>query len=195
MTKPNLRGIVIVTCLSCFAGLAPHLAAQGHPDFRAVIQPRTVAISQGGISSFALTIDTPFPSKQFDLEFAGAPAGVTFAPSKALPGQTLVEIHAAPGVSAGAFPVVMTIYDHTTGSNDLYRTLQFLLRIQPVSLSAQAGTSSGPWEYTMATAASPQDLLAKANKLGSEHWEMVNTTQVLTDNRYQWVAFFKRLKQ
>lgn len=195
MTKIHWRVLLIVICIT---GCAPYLAAQGHPDFKAAMQQQTVAISQGGISSFTLNIDTPFPSKQFDLQFEGAPAGVTFGPSgttlplKAGLGQTLIEIHAAPNVSAGTFPIYLTIYDHTTGSNDLYRNVAFALRIQPVSLSAQAGLAAGPWEYTIATAMSPQELVTQANYLSSQRWEM---TQVLIDNLSQWVAFFRRPKQ
>jgi len=201
MIRIRLCATSIVVCVLFIAGLTSRLAAQGHPDFKAGIQPEIVAISQGGVSSFTLDIDTPFPSKQLDLVFVGAPAGVTFGPIGAPPplkaglGQNLIEIHAAPNVSAGSFPIYLTVYDHTTGSNDLYRALNFVLRIQPVSRSAQAGPAAGPWEYTVATATSPQEMVNKANQLGSERWELINTSHILTDNRYQWVAFFKRLKQ
>ena len=51
------------------------------------------------------------------------------------------------------------------------------------------------WEYQTMVAKSPEELVAQANRGGTDSWEMVSAVHVLNTNRYQWVGFFKRLKR
>jgi hypothetical protein len=51
------------------------------------------------------------------------------------------------------------------------------------------------WEYRTVNAGSQQLIVDNANQLGGESWELVSIAQVENDNRYKWVAFFKRKKQ
>lgn len=59
---------------------------------------------------------------------------------------------------------------------------------------AQAEITS-QWEYQTMVAKTPDELVAQANRGGTDSWEMVSTVHVLNTNRYQWVGFFKRLKR
>lgn len=64
----------------------------------------------------------------------------------------------------------------------------------PAPVAQQAGPAPH-WEYQIKAAQSPEALVAEANQGGGESWEMVSAVHVLNTNRYQWVGFFKRLKQ
>src|SRR5262245_55623530 len=67
-------------------------------------------------------------------------------------------------------------------------------KASPASATQQAEPVSH-WEYQIKVAKSPEALVAEANQGGGESWEMVSAVHVLNTNRYQWVGFFKRLKQ
>jgi hypothetical protein len=61
--------------------------------------------------------------------------------------------------------------------------------------SAPQIESPAKWEYRMVNGASPQLMLDQANQLGNESWKLVTVVQVVTDNRYHWLAVLKRPKR
>jgi hypothetical protein len=64
----------------------------------------------------------------------------------------------------------------------------------PARNAPQAETTA-QWEYQIMVAKSPEELVAQANRAGTDSWEMVSSVHVLNTNRYQWAGFFKRLKR
>jgi hypothetical protein len=58
--------------------------------------------------------------------------------------------------------------------------------------SAPQSSLNQEWEYMVVPASDDQDMVAKANKLGADDWEMVN---VVKEGTKGWKAFFKRPKR
>jgi hypothetical protein len=69
-----------------------------------------------------------------------------------------------------------------------------LARASSVAPYAQNQPAS-QWECQTMVAKSPEALAALANQGAAHSWELVSAVHVLNTNRYQWVGFFKRLKQ
>jgi hypothetical protein len=96
-------------------------------------------------------------------------------------GKANVVLSATANTSNGTFPVTIT-----GSANGRSRSQTVAL-----NLSNAPETDETPrWEYRMISSASEQDILAQANKLGAEGWEMVSVVRVT--GTPAWKAFLKR---
>jgi hypothetical protein len=119
------------------------------------------------------------PSAKFSV--TGLPSGVASQINPGASGKANLVLSAGSNVSNGTFPVTVT--GSANGRS----------RSQTVALNLSNVPETGvvqQWEYKVMTAASEQDVIDQANKLGAGAWEMVSVVRV--SGSPGWRAFFKR---
>jgi hypothetical protein len=168
--------------------LHPVLDIQFNPspvagDF--VVSPAATAMHLHASSSSSLAVAASAgkggsaPNVKFAV--SGLPPGVTSQITPGANGKVNLLLSATSTAPNGTFPVTIT-----GSANGRSRSQTVTLNL---SNAPEAGETQR-WEYRMITAASEQDVIAQANKLGAENWEMVSAVRVSTTP--VWRAFFKR---
>ncbi len=90
-------------------------------------------------------------------------------------------LSAASNVPNGTFPITVT-----GSANGRSRSQTVALNLS----NAPDENEVSQWEYKVITAASEQDVIDQAKKLGAQGWEMVSVVRVPVSPG--WRAFFKR---
>jgi hypothetical protein len=112
----------------------------------------------------------------------GLPTGVTAHVTPMGKGKATVTLRASEAAPTGSYPFTVTGTADGKSQN------------QAAMLSVSSTTQPAPtqmWDYQVVTAASDKEMLAKANKLGTDSWEMVG---VVRQGVNGWKAFFKRAR-
>jgi len=164
--------------LILMTGLAYRLPAQS-PEFSVSISPSNVTLTQGGVTSFTLTIDASDHPK-IDLSLSGLPEGVraNIPPGRA--GNTTIVLSAGSTATTGSFAVQVLASTPTKSQVQI-----LILTVKPMPVVPQ-------WEYRVVTTGSEEQLNDAANNLGVQSWELVS---VICDREQdRWTGFFKRLK-
>src|SRR5579859_875139 len=164
--------------LILIAGLASRLSAQG-PEFSVSISPATVTLTQGGVTSFTVTIDASDRPK-IDLSLSGLPEGVRASIPPGRAGNTTIVLSAGSTATTGSFAV------QVLASTPAKSQMQVMvLNVKPMPVVPQ-------WEYRAVTVANEDQLAEAANSLGTQSWELVS---VIADrDQDRWTGFFKRMK-
>jgi hypothetical protein len=120
------------------------------------------------------------PSVKFAV--TGLPSGVTSQVNPGANGKMNLVLSAASNVPNGTFPITVT-----GSANGRSRSQTVALNLS----NAPERDEVSQWEYKVITAASEQDVINQANKLGAQDWEMVSVVRVSV--LPAWRAFFKRV--
>lgn len=143
---------------------AMHLHANGSSSIGISALPAT----GGGVTNARFTV-------------TGLPSGVTSQVTSGTNGKTNLVLYAGSSVPNGTFPITVT------GS----RNGRSRSQVVALNLSNAPETEQVPeWEYQVISSSSEQDVIAQANKLGAQDWEMVSVVRV--SGSPGWRAFFKR---
>ncbi len=113
---------------------------------------------------------------------SGLPPGVTSRVVSDASGKVKLLLSGASNVPNGTFPVTVT---GSANGHSHSQTIALNLSSAPEAAETQR------WEYRMVTASNEEDVIAQANKLGAETWEMVSVVRI--GNPAVWRAFFKRV--
>lgn len=154
-------------------------------DFALAVPSSTVHLIQGGSSTVTVSASSGAASAP-NVKFSatGLPTGVTAHVTQLGAAKATVTLQASAAVSTGSFP--FTVTGTASGkSHSMPATLNISSTAQPVPAGQQ-------WDYEIVTAASDQEMLNKANQLGTDDWEMVGIVHQGTTG---WKAFFKRPKR
>ena len=119
------------------------------------------------------------PNVRFSV--SGLPSGVSSQIAPGPNGKVNLVLSATSNVPNGTFPITIT---GSAKGRSRSQTVALNLSNAPESIEPQR------WEYKMITAASEQDVIAEANKLGAQDWEMVSAVRVT--GTPPWRVFFKR---
>jgi hypothetical protein len=160
------------------AGFASRLPAQS-PEFSVAISPATITLTQGGVTSFTVTVDAS-DEPRVDLTLSGLPEGVraNIPPGRA--GTVTIVLSAGSTATTGSFAV------RVLASTPTKSQMQILtLNVKPMPVVPQ-------WEYLSFTAINEAQLTDTANKLGSQAWELVSV--IVDREQTRWTGFFKRMK-
>lgn len=101
--------------------------------------------------------------------------------TSAADGKAQLLLSAGPTAQSGTFPVIVT-----GSANGHSHSQAVVLNVS----RAQETEETQTWEYKLITAASEQNVLDQANKLGADGWEMVSVVRLA--GTPAWRAFFKR---
>jgi hypothetical protein len=112
---------------------------------------------------------------------SGLPTGVTSQITPGASGKVNIVLSATSNAPDGTFPVTIT-----GSANGRSRSQIIALNLS----NAPEGGETQRWQYRMITSASEQDVIAQADKLGTDGWEMVSVVRV--NGTPAWRAFFKR---
>jgi hypothetical protein len=159
----------------------PQAAAQSGPEFSTALSPATVALPQGSVTSFTLTIESTEQTK-FSITLGGLPDGVQAQTLAGHAGINTVILRSSSDAALGSFGVTVTA---SAGGNS--QTQLLTLVVKPMPIAPQ-------WEYTVAGASTDEEFLAYANNLGSQGWELVNV-RFREQGTPAFVGFFKRIKR
>jgi hypothetical protein len=113
---------------------------------------------------------------------SGLPPGVTSQITPGANGKTNVVLSATSNAPNGTFPITIT---GSANGRSHRQTVALSLSNAPETVETEQ------WEYRMITSASEQDVIAQANKLGSQDWEMVSAVRV--SGAPAWRVFFKKV--
>src|SRR5215472_10120080 len=151
----------------------------GTPELALSLPSAEIHLAQG--STVSVKISASAANATFTT--TGLPAGVTAHVTPLGNGKAAVTLRASEAAPTGSFPFTVT---GTADGNSRNQTAT--LRVSSAAQSAPGQ----PWDYQIVTAASDQEMLVKANKLGADDWEMVG---VVRQGSNGWKAFFKRVKR
>jgi hypothetical protein len=112
---------------------------------------------------------------------SGLPAGVTSRLAPEANGKMKLELAASADVPNGTYPVTVS-----GSSKGRVRSRTIHLHVS----SAPETARHEQWQYKLISAASENDVLTQANKLGTQGWEMVSVLR--GPNAPAWKAFFRR---
>jgi hypothetical protein len=163
-----------------FVGAVSTAVAQG-PEFSLALTPANVALPQGSLTSFTLTIESS-ERPSFAVSLSGLPDGVQAQVPALRVGINNVILYASPTTPLGSYAVRVAA---SAGGNSQAQVLTLFVRPMPVIPQ---------WEYTVMTADSYEEFLLNANNLGSQAWDLVSVTFKEKDFPH-FIGFFKRLKR
>ena len=112
---------------------------------------------------------------------SGLPSGVTSKITPSANGKANLVLSATSNVPNGTFPIIVS-----GSANGRSRSQSVALNLS----NAPETADDQQWEYQVISSGSEQDVIAQANKLGAQNWEMVSVVRV--SGSPGWRAFFKR---
>lgn len=181
MKKSTFRMLALIWLILPLAALPARSNAQSSPDFSLALTPATIALPQGSITSFSLTIEsTERPS--FAVSLSGLPDGVQAQVPALRVGINNIVLYASPTTPLGSYAIRVTA---SAGNNAQTQVLTLVVRPMPVIPQ---------WEYTVIVADTYNEFLSNANDLGSQAWDLVSVAFHEHDSPH-FVGFFKRLKR
>jgi hypothetical protein len=169
------RSAVVLILIAAFASRLP---AQS-PEFSVALSPATITLTQGGVTSFTVSIDASDHPK-IDLSLSGLPEGVRASIPPGRAGNTTIVLTAGSTATTGSFAVQVLASTPTKSQVQI-----LILNVRPMPVVPQ-------WEYRVVTTGSEEQLNDAANNLGTQSWELVS---VIADREQdRWTGFFKRMK-
>lgn len=177
MTRSKVRVLALMSLVIVGAVSA---MAQG-PEFSLALTPATVALPQGSLTSFTLTIESS-ERPSFAVSLSGLPDGAQAQVPALRVGTNNIILYASSTTPLGSYSVRVTA---SAGGNSQTQVLTLFVRPMPVIPQ---------WEYTVMIANSYEEFLLNANNLGSQAWDLVNVTFRENDVPH-FIGFFKRLKR
>jgi hypothetical protein len=179
MSRFFLRVAILLFVVSAGANITT--LAQNSPEFSFALSPGGIALPQGAVTSFMVTLEST-ESPLFSVSLAGLPDGVQAQTPTLRGGIGTVVLYASPNAPLGTFAVQVTA---RAGNNS--RTQILMLNIRPMLPVPQ-------WEYTVLAANSDDEFLSLSNALGAEGWELVSV-RFRESSAPSFVGFFKRIKR
>lgn len=179
MSRFCLRTVAMFGVLTAWGQLVA--VAQNSPEFSLALSPTSVALPQGAVTSFTLTIEST-ETPTFAISLAGLPDGVQAEAPVMQAGMGTLVLYASSTAAVGSFAVQVTA---RTGNNS--QTQILTLNVKPFQPAPQ-------WEYTALAANGDNEFLSLANALGAQGWELVSV-RFREDTVPAFVGFFKRIKR
>jgi hypothetical protein len=140
-------------------------------------------LDANGSSSLGISAATASGSSATSVKFTvtGLPSGVSSQMSPGANGKMNLVLSAASNIPNGTFPITIT---GSANGRSHSQTVALNLSNAPETVAGEQ------WEYMFNSPTSEQDVVAQANKLGAQGWEMVSVVRV--SGSPGWRAFFKR---